>query len=224
MEDQEFTDKDIEDIASTITDEDLRARSQSLHEAQETWEELQFIATPKIPCRECGGAGSVQGGSFGSICVGCMGERMVAAPGSPKFDMPDFSGMRKAIGAYGDAIADRALPDGHKGKRHLALPAPASVPTIDAIQALAEQGLAKCRQLQAGGGPGVFDPKQLPEARPARGLAGEGDLSEYEDAELAELEDAASQCPSPRCALPRDHTGVHRTQAGNEHPPPRRRR
>lgn len=192
MEDQQFTDADIESIASTLTDDDLRIRSQALHEAQETWEELQFVSTPKIPCRECGGAGQVAGGSFGAICVGCMGERMVAAPGATTFDMPDFSGMRKAITAFGNALADRALPDGHKGKQQLALPAASTVPTLEAIQILADQGLARCRQLEAMSDREI---KQLPVAQPARGLAGEGDLGEYDDAELAEMEDDSSPAP-----------------------------
>jgi hypothetical protein len=187
-----FTDSDIDAICATLTDDDLRCRAQALHEAQETWEELSFLATPKIPCRECGGSGQVHGGSFGDICVGCMGERMVAAPGAPAFHMPDFSGMRRAITAYGDALADRALPTGHKGKRYLALPAASTVPTVAQIDQLQRDGLAQCRQLTAGTAPGVFDPKQLPAPAPARGMAGEGDLGEYEDAELADMEDAAN--------------------------------
>jgi hypothetical protein len=198
LDESEITDKDAEDIVATLTDEDLRQRSQALHDAQETWEELQFLSTPKIPCRECGGSGQVSGGSFGSICVGCMGERMVTPKGAPSFDMPDFSGMRKAISAYGDALSDRALPDGHRGKRQLALPAASTVPTLELIETLGEQALSKARQLQSGRPPGHFDPKQLPDAAPAKGLAGEGDLGEYDDAELAEMEDAANEAQKPR--------------------------
>lgn len=196
-ENDQITDADVADVVAKITEDDIRERSQALHDAQETWEELAFLSIPKIPCRECGGSGQVASGSFGSICVNCNGERMVAAPGAPEFVMPDFRSMRAAIGAYGDALALSGLPEGHP--RRLALPAPATVPTLESIQTLQKQALDRCKQLQLGGGaPGVFDPKQLPEARPAKGLAGEGDLGEYDDAELAEMEDAANEAHKPR--------------------------
>lgn len=180
----QITDKEAEDIVAGLTESDIQSRSQALHETQEIWEELQFMSTPKIPCRECGGSGSVGSGSFGSICVNCMGERMVAAPGAPEFEMPDFRTMRKQIGAYGDALAlGKALPPGQ------------TVPTLEAIKELKEKALVQCRQLQLadGGIPGTFDPKQLPEARPDRGLAGEGELGEYTDAEFDEIENEAKE-------------------------------
>lgn len=196
-ENNQITDADVADVVAKLTEDDIRQRSQALHETQETWEELAFLSTPKIPCRECGASGQVHGGSFGALCPNCLGERMVAAPGAPEFVMPDFTSMRAAIGAYGDALALSGLPEGHP--KRLALPAPTTVPTMESIKELQKQALDRCKQLQlAGAAPGVFDPRQLPEARPAKGLAGEGDLGEYDDAELAEMEDAANESHKPR--------------------------
>lgn len=117
-----FSDADKEAIADMLTDDDLRDRSQALHEAQEKWEKLAYVTVKKIPCRECGGAGSVASGGFGDICVACMGTRLEEAPDAEDFEMPDFGKMRLAISAYGNALADLALPDPealHKLRRKL---------------------------------------------------------------------------------------------------------
>jgi hypothetical protein len=181
-----FSDKDKEDIVASLTEEDLRERSQALHEAQETYEELAYLTNPKMPCPECGGAGSVHGGSLGDVCVNCGGARVVEAPGGRKVEMPPFAALRWAISTYGNALADHALPVGHRAKKYLELPAPTTVPTLEKIQKLQAEGLAQARQLT--GQPGIVDPKLLKEAKPAKGLSGEGDLGEYEDAELDDME------------------------------------
>ncbi len=183
-----FSDQDKEDIVSQITEDDIRDRSQELDEAQEAWEELAYIANPKIPCPECTGAGSVSGGSLGDICVRCLGTRVIERPGSQPMEMPAFAQLRAAIGAYGDALADRALPMGHRGKRGLLLPPPATVPTLEALQALRTQATDHARQLAAGDAPGLVDPKLLKDPKKAKGLVGDGDLGDYEDAELADFE------------------------------------
>jgi len=189
-----LTDAEMDAVLGDLTDADLRDRSQALHEAQERWEKLAYVAVAKIPCPECGGAGSVGGGSFGDICVGCMGARVVTAPDAEDFEMPDFGGMRRAISAYGDALADRALPEGTVvgGPRHgqtirrgLALPPASTVPTVEAIRAIEEQAKAQLKQLK--GTPGVVPPAQLAAAKKAKGLTGEGGLDEYEDNELDEM-------------------------------------
>lgn len=193
--DNPITDADVADVVSKLTEDDIRERSQALHEAQEAWEELAFLSTPKIPCRECGASGQVHGGSFGALCPNCLGERMVAAPGAEPIDMPDFRSLRAAIGAYGDALA---FADHSDPKMRRALPAGSGVPTLESITALKKDAIAKSRQLQIGGAPGVFDPKQLPEPKPAKGLAGEGDLGEYDDAELDEMVDDAKDAEKAR--------------------------
>jgi hypothetical protein len=187
-----------EDIGNIISDEDLRSRSQALNDAQEVWEEVAYMANPKMPCPECSGAGNVSSGSLGDICVRCMGSRVVDQPGSTGIDMPPFRELRAAITAYGDARADRALPEGvviggpragQPIRRRLALPAAATVPTLEQLQALRQQALTTARQLQ--GAPGVVPKGELAAPKTSKGLAGEGDLSEYEDAELDSMQDDA---------------------------------
>jgi len=192
----EFSDTDRDNIVASISEEDLRQRSQALDDAQETWEETAYLANPKMPCPECTGAGSISGGSLGDICVRCLGARVIEQPGRQKVEMPPFAALRASISAYGDALADRELPAGHKGKRHLALPAPATVVTLEQIQKLAELGLSKARQLE--GASGIVPKHLLADPTKARGLTGEGDLGEYTDAEFAEMEDAANEKASKR--------------------------
>jgi hypothetical protein len=186
MEDSQFTDEEREAIVDSITDDDLRARSQALDDAQTQWEEYVWVATPKIPCNECGGSGMVIGGSLGDFCPTCGGSRVIESPGGHRIKMPPFATLRSAISAYGDALADRELPAGHRGKRNLALPAASSVPTLEQLQKLGTEALIKVRQLE--GTPGIVDPKLLKQGKPAKGLQGEGDLGEYDDAELDEME------------------------------------
>lgn len=195
-EDQEqLSDKDIADVvASMISDEDLRVRSQALDDAQEAWEEVCYLANPKMPCPECTGAGQVSGGSLGNMCVRCMGARVIEQPGSTPVEMPPFAELRAAITQYGNAKADHELPPGHRARRNLALPPPTTVPTLDQITQLHGTAIGMSRQLaNAPQAPQA----QLPEAKPPRGLAGEGDLGEYEDAELDELEDKGEKPGTP---------------------------
>lgn len=193
--DSAFSDEDIasnEDIASIISEEDLRQRSQKLDEAQERWENLAYLATEKIPCPECGGNGNVGG----YLCPSCMGQRVLESPDSdgPGFEMPKFAELRAAITAYGNALADRALPDGHLAKRQLALPAASTVPTLAALTKLDADGKAKGRELKQLGAAGRgTDPRSLPAPKPERGISDETDLGDIDDAELAEMEDAANK-------------------------------
>src|SRR3990167_3267690 len=180
-----FTDEDKAAIADGISEGDLRGRFQALEDAQEEWEKVAYVAVPKIPCPECGGAGQISGGSFGDICVGCMGARVVAAPGAEGLDMPDFRGFLSRLSAYAAAMDDRALPDGHRTKKNLALPPASSVPTLAELTALEREAKKVAKQLK--GMPGVVPAAQLAAAKKAKGLAGEGDLGEYEEHELDEM-------------------------------------
>lgn len=188
-----------DDIANILTEDDLRKRSQALDEAQTTYEKIAYISVPKMPCPECGGQGSVDGGSLSGICLGCEGARVVDRPDAEPFVMPPFKELRAAISAYGDALADRGIPaqlaDGraHPGKRHLALPAASSVPSLESLQAIKTDGLARAKQLREGTADLDRELKRLPAPKPAKGLRGEGDLGEYEDAELADMEDVAEK-------------------------------
>jgi len=173
--------------ATTLTEDDIRERSASLDQTQELWEELSYMANPKMPCPECGGQGALAAGSLGNTCVRCMGSRVIEVPGGHTLEMPPFATMRQALGAYGDALALRQLPEGHKGRPQiLALPAASTVPTLEQITILRTTGIEKARTLQ--GLPGVVPVHQLPEPKTPKGLAGEGDLGEYDDAELADIE------------------------------------
>ncbi len=182
--------------ATPLTEDNLRERSQALSDAQDTWEKVAWLSTEKIPCRECGGTGRVGSGSFGDVCVSCMGSRLESAPDAEDFQMPPFVELRAAITAYGNALADRALPDGHRAKKQLALPAPGSVPDLESINALHAQGKVKAKelkQLQLGAAGRGVDPRQLSEGKAASGFEGEGDLGDVDDAELDDLEDAATK-------------------------------
>lgn len=196
MPDSQFSDADI---ANILTQEDLRQRSQALDEAQTTYEKIAYISVPKMPCPECGGQGSVDGGSLSNICLGCDGARVVERPDAEPFEMPPFKQLRASISAYGDALADRDIPaqlgDGrpHPGKRNLALPAASTVPSLESLQQLKNDGLTKARQLKEGAAALEREMRQLPAPQSAKGLRGEGDLGEYEDAELADMEDAAQK-------------------------------
>lgn len=192
-----FSDQDQDEILASITEHDLRERSQALDQAQEVYEELAYMTNPKMPCPECSGAGQVAGGSLGDICVRCMGARVIEQPGAAKVEMPPFASLRAAITAYGDALADRALPEGRVvgGDRHgqpirrnLSLPPAATVPTLAQIQALTAEGERRAKQL-AGATPGIVARGELAEPKKSKGLAGEGDLGEYEDGELDQMQD-----------------------------------
>jgi hypothetical protein len=188
-------DEDLLKAAESLTEADLRDRSQLLDEAQTTWEEVKYLAIPKMPCPECSGAGSVSGGSLGDICVKCWGTRVLEVPGAQPFPMPDFAALRAGITKYGNAQLAagftfdqrRALPEGHPMKDPT-LPPASAVPTIAQIQALMDQAHEISRKALAQGSPGIIDPKLLRDPSPAKGMLGEGNLDEYTDAELDGIE------------------------------------
>lgn len=171
--DSQFSDADIADISET----DLRQRSEALNDAQEAWENLSFIATAKIPCHECGGRGVTAAGSFGDIeCPNCHGKRVVEHPANDPLVPPPFAMLRAAITEYGDALADRLLPAGHRHKRGLALPAASTVPTIDAIGEILKDTMTRAKALKAA--PGIVDEKLLGEARKKREGDDGGDFTD----------------------------------------------
>ncbi|HZJ65924.1 MAG TPA: hypothetical protein VFD36_20595 [Kofleriaceae bacterium] len=186
--DETISDAELEGaVNQMLSDEDIRQRLQALEDAQNRWDRLRFAAVPKQPCDECGGRGMVGR----EVCVGCMGKRVVDAPDAEDFECPDFAAIRGQITAYAAALDDRALPDGHRIKKNLALPPASSVPDMASIKALDDQAKARMsqlRQIGAGAGPDV---KALPDAEPPTGFEGDGDLGDVPDAEIDELVDDA---------------------------------
>lgn len=179
----DFSDADLASISS----DDLRARSEALNEAQETFESLAYVSTPKIPCHECGGRGVTAAGSFGDIeCPNCGGKRVVERPGNPPIEAPPFAALRAGITAYGDALADRALPAGHRNKRGLALPPASTVPSLESLRNITAELVEKHKAISA---PAV-DPKLLPERQARNDEDGAGD---FDDAELDQAEADADE-------------------------------
>jgi hypothetical protein len=169
-----------------LSNNDLRERAELLNEAQQLYEDLAYISVPKIPCPECSGAGQIYGGSLGNLCPRCLGQRVVDRPGYEVLALPDFAGIRARITAYGDALADRALPAGHRAKKQLTLPAASSVPTLEEIQAIYDKGQDKAKELRD---KEVEIEGELAEPEKPKGLLSEsGDLDDYGDEELDEME------------------------------------
>lgn len=216
LNEEELTDSDAADIVDELTDDDLRERSQELDEAQTAWEEMMALQ-PQIPCPECTGAGSIAAGSLGDICPRCLGKRTVLHPGHEPPEAPPFATLRGSITAYGNALAARALPDtapcemcGAAGKVMIAnqrkdcpkcdgtgrtarttprpeLPPASSVPSMDELQSIKTRASEIAKQLPNR----PLEPgAKLPEYEPPKGLAGDGNLGDFTDAELAEMEDA----------------------------------
>lgn len=187
MQDNELTDEEMEDAVADLDDSDLQERSQALDDAQTMFEELAYLANPKMPCPECTGAGAISAGSLGDVCPRCLGRRVVDRPGTEPLKQPDFKQLRSAITAYGDAKADRLLEADHDGKRNLALPAPSSVPTMADIEAIVADGKEFAKQL-GGTSPGLVANELLSEPEKPKGMLGDGDLGDYEDEDLDALE------------------------------------
>jgi hypothetical protein len=182
----ELTDDELADVVDELTEEDLRQRSQALDETEELYEELSFLGVPKMPCPECVGAGQISGGSLGDICPRCVGQRVVDRPDAEPLERPPFRQLRAKITAYGDALAARALPAGHAGKRDLALPAASTVPTLQEIEDLRAKGKEMAKAIGAG--------QPLPELKApekAKGMLGDGPMGDYSDEELDKMEDEA---------------------------------
>lgn len=133
-----------------LTEADLQERSQKLDDLQEMFEEIAYVVEPKMACPECGGGGSIDAGSLGSICIRCMGAKVINQPFHEPMRQPDFAQLRAPITAYYNALADRALPAGHPHKKGLALPPASSVIfDKDMYNELFAQGKAEVKVLAA---------------------------------------------------------------------------
>jgi hypothetical protein len=130
------TQEDSEDEFSELDDLDDRLRD--LDKAQSIWERIKFLQTMKMPCPECGGAGSIYGGSLSNTCPGCMGRRMVDHPAANEIKVPDFANMRRALSGAATA-RDQRLGLRAPGEMRLALPDPGRLPTRNDIAALIDE-------------------------------------------------------------------------------------
>lgn len=139
---EDFDDDEFADL------DDLDDRLRELDAAQTAWERIAYLKTVKMPCPECGGAGSLYAGSLGGTCPTCFGARMVDHPAAEDFDIPDFREMRLQLSAAAQA-RDQRLGLRAPGEARLLLPDAASLPTRADLQALAEQAREVARGLPA---------------------------------------------------------------------------
>lgn len=169
-----------------LSDEDIRQISSALDDAQTRWERVGYLSAQKMPCPECGGAGQIAGGSLGDICPGCLGARVIDHPAAEQLVLPPFASMRAALSAYANARLDRALPDGHRGKKGLALPPRSTVPTLEEIQNLGAEALEKAKALPPVTMPALAEPERKRGMLGDGGIAGnwsEDDLDQFDDFE-----------------------------------------
>lgn len=133
---REFTEDmdDPYDEIDELTTDDLDEIGAEVERANTLYEKLAYLETAKMPCMECGGAGSLPGGSLGDICPGCLGARVIDHPGADEFPVPDFAGMRGALKACVDKD-NKVLPGHHR------------VPRLSAVRALYEKGTRKSKLL-----------------------------------------------------------------------------
>jgi hypothetical protein len=172
-----------------ISNEELGEIFATIEAEEEKYAKLRFLTTAQMPCMECGGQGSVPGGILGEFCPSCGGSRFVEQPGEePRFQMPDFDGMRLRLQAYARALDDHLLPAGHPAKQQLALPARSTLPTREEMTALGRRFKELKASLKEKPLP------QLPAARQRRedGVLGpdEDDAADLSDDELDDMEGA----------------------------------
>lgn len=157
--------------------------ARELDETQTLYEKIAYLGSPKMPCPECGGSGSVYGGSLGDICPTCHGARLVEHPAAEPLAIPDFAGMRAALGRIRGVI---------EGEHDRVLPGPHRVPSIKGLQAIRKLGKEFAKQL----GPQPQMPQlasQDPKAR-TMGSLGPGHLDiDDEDLELIEAGERRGQ-------------------------------
>ena len=173
--------------SDVITGSTLDAIGTEIEEASELWDRYAYLAVPKMPCTECGGTGSISGGSLGGACPMCAGARVLDHPGADAPEIPDFSGMRRALTNYSIALADLALPDGHRHKKHLALPAASTLPRPEAIQRARDTIKEASKQLIGAPALALPEPKQ-----DAMGSLGDGD-ADFSDEDLDNCIDADTE-------------------------------
>ena len=170
------------DTTTEYTQEELDEAVREMVEAQDEWDEIAYMVTPKMPCPECGGQGAIDSGSLGAICVRCNGARVVDHPAAERIELPDFAAMKKLTRA-----ADRWMlssKSSEEDRERLKLPPPGAappIPTVDYIKGLRKEAAAKAKALPAPA------PVALPPAEPVR-KAIPASLGHWSDEDLDELE------------------------------------
>ena len=164
---------DLYDEIDELTADDLDEIGAEVERANTLYEKLAYLGTAKMPCIECGGSGSLPGGSLGDICPGCLGARVMDHPGADEMTLPDFAGMRAALSACVD-------------KDNNVLPGPHRVPQLSAVRALHEEGRRQSKLIGAPPeAPALPGPKQHDEDHGGYGsLGGESPA----DSEIDDLE------------------------------------
>lgn len=103
------------DPAAVALTTEIDRRLQAVIAAEEMWAQARYLAVEKVPCRECGGTGTIDGGSLGSICPECLGSRAepLAGQSRPVPTPPEVSNMRAQLIAAAVTVWDwRSKPEG----------------------------------------------------------------------------------------------------------------
>lgn len=168
-----------------LSEDDLQEIGREIEAADEQWQKYAYLSTPKIPCSECGGAGSIAGGSLGSVCPACFGARVVDHPAADAPPLPDFAKHRKALAAYTEASFQLTLPGDHLAKKsHIkALPPASSLPRPEALRNAVK--IIKEASKELGTTPQIGGQLAAPES-PARGSLDDGD-TEFSDRQIDEM-------------------------------------
>lgn len=66
----------------------ILSRLRAVETAEQMWEQATDLSIRKIPCRECGGAGTVANGSLGDVCPECLGARAEDVAGQVPLEPP----------------------------------------------------------------------------------------------------------------------------------------
>lgn len=187
------------ETTTEYSDADVTEVAQAIEEADEVYQQVAFMAVPKVPCHECGGSGSTPNGSLGDGCLTCMGQRWLPAPHAnqvlKQLNLPDLVAMRAQIRAADSALrAGAALPP---------------IPTKEAISKVHDDLGKTSMQLGSGEpmpalaaapGPKRIAPSDvelddLEDGREpdlsAHGSIGSGGIGRHTDAQLDDIEDAA---------------------------------
>jgi hypothetical protein len=84
---------------------DLDWLFQEADKLQTEFEKLRAVGQASMDCDECGGSGSVSGGSLGSCCPTCDGSGVVDAPFSESLGLPDMALFRHALRKAEETLA-----------------------------------------------------------------------------------------------------------------------
>lgn len=174
MFDDDFFD-DYDDMDQGDYDELAR----EVEDANVLYEKLRHLSTPQMACNECGGTGSLAGGSFGAMqCPTCMGMRTISHPSAQEVAIPDFAAMRTMLRSAINPKTGLLTAGTHR------------LPRLQAVQDLQKEG----REYAALHAPELPKLPPLPgtPAAATHGLNAPGD-KELDQLEAGETEDVADE-------------------------------